>query len=106
MLSFKKLKKEDLVKVTVGKDKGKTGKIIDIDRSNNKVMVEGLNMVKKTMKKSNKNPNGGITEMEAFIDYSNVMVICPKCKESTKVGFKVEGENKKRFCKKCKSVID
>ena len=106
MLSLKKIKKEDLVKITVGKDKGKSGKIIDIDRKTNKVMVEGLNIVKKTLKKSNKNPNGGISEIESFIDHSNIMVVCPKCKESTRIGFEVVGDKKKRFCKKCKSEID
>lgn len=106
MLLLKKIKKQDLVEVIVGKDKGKTGKVIEIDRDNGKIMVEGLNIVKKTMKKSNKNPNGGISEVESFVDYSNVMLVCPKCKKTARVGFKLEGETKKRFCKKCKSEID
>ncbi|HOV13283.1 MAG TPA: 50S ribosomal protein L24 [Spirochaetota bacterium] len=106
METLKKLKKEDLVEIVVGKDKGKSGKIIEIDRKNNKVLIEGLNMIKKTQKKSNKNPNGGITEIEAFIDHSNVMIVCPKCKKSTRVGLKVVGDSKKRICKKCKSEID
>lgn len=106
MAAIKKIKKDDLVEITVGKERGKTGKIIRIDRKNNKVLVEGLNMVKKTLKKSNKNPNGGITEIEAFIDNSNVMVVCPKCKKSTRVSFNVTETTKKRICKKCKKEID
>ena len=58
MAAIKKIKKDDLVEITVGKERGKTGKIIRIDRKNNKVLVEGLNM-RKDFKKSNKNPNGG-----------------------------------------------
>jgi len=107
MIKNKKIKKQDTVKLITGKDLGKTGKVIEVDRKNGKVMVEGLNLVKKTMRKSNKNPNGGIKEIESFVDISNIMLICPKCKQQTRVGYKMKDKDTKvRICKKCKNEIE
>ena len=106
MLKFKKIKKDDTVKVISGKNINKTGKVIEVDREDGRVLVEGVNIVKKTMKKSKENQQGGITEVEAFLDVSKVMVICPKCKKETRVGFKDENGKKVRFCKKCNAAID
>ena len=105
MLKYKKIKKDDTVKVIAGKDVGKSGRIIEVNRKKGKVLVEGINIVKKTMRKSQENPNGGIKDIEAFLDISNVQVICPKCKKETRIGFTGENE-KKRVCKKCAAEIE
>ncbi len=106
MMIFKKIKKDDNVKVIAGKDAGKNGKILSVDREKGRVLVDGLNMVKKTMKKTNENQTGGIKDIEAYLNISKVMLVCPKCKKDTRVGFVVVNGDKKRFCKKCKAEID
>lgn len=105
-MKFNKLKKGDTVKVIAGKDVSKTGNIIAIDREKGRVMVEGLNMVRKTIKKRNQNEQGGIKDVEAFMDISNVMIVCPKCKKTTRVGFFVKDGKKTRVCKKCSASIE
>ena len=99
-----KLRKEDLVQVIAGKDKGKQGKILRIDREKGKVIVAGVNMVKKAMKKKNQQDRGGIAEIEAALHISNVMIICKKC-GPVKIGYKIEGDTKKRVCRKCGEVL-
>ncbi|MBI9097349.1 MAG: 50S ribosomal protein L24 [Spirochaetaceae bacterium] len=99
-----KLKKGDQVKLIAGKDKGKTGLVLKVDRENGKVLVEGLNIVKKTVKPKSQGEKGNIVEVEAAIHISNVMIICSKCGPS-KVGIRKDGENKVRFCKKCEGVL-
>jgi large subunit ribosomal protein L24 len=106
MIVFKKLKKNDIVKIIAGKDNNKSGKILDVNRKDGRVLIEGLNIVKKTMRKSKENQNGGIKDVEAFLDISNVILICPKCKKETRVGFKVTDNKKIRVCKKCNAEID
>ena len=80
-----KFKKGDKVVVITGKNKGKEGTIIEVDRQNNRVKVEGVNIVKKHLK-PNGQDNGSIEEMEAYIHASNVMMIDPKTKERTRIG--------------------
>ncbi len=99
-----KLKKGDQVKLIAGKDKGKTGTILKVDRENGRVLVEGLNIVKKTIKPKGQGEKGNIVEVEAAIHISNVMIICSKC-GPVKVGVKKDGDNKVRFCKKCEGVL-
>jgi len=99
-----KLKKGDQVKLIAGKDKGKTGTILKVDRVNGRVMVEGLNIVKKTIKPKGQGEKGNIVEVEAAVHISNVMIICPKCGPS-KIGVRKDGDNKVRFCKKCEGVL-
>lgn len=106
MIMFKKIKKNDTVKVIAGRSVDKIGKVLSVDREKGRVLVEGANIVKKTMKKSNENQSGGIKDIEAYLDISNVMLICPKCKKETRVGFVESDGKKKRFCKKCKAEID
>jgi large subunit ribosomal protein L24 len=107
MTVFKKLKKDDTVKVIAGKDVGKTGRIIRVDRQKGKVLVEGINLVKKTMRKTQQNQVGGIQDVEAFLNISNVMLVCPKCKKATRVGFQFneKDNSKKRICKKCSADL-
>jgi large subunit ribosomal protein L24 len=99
-----KIKKGDTVRVIAGKDNGKEGKVVSIDRKNGRVLVEGINMVTKHMKPSAANQNGGIVQKEAPIDISNVMYLHKG--KPTRVGFKFENDKKVRFAKSTGEVID
>ena len=99
-----KIKKGDTVKVIAGKDKDKEGKVIAVDPKNNRVTVEGINVVKKHEKPSVANQNGGIIQKEAPIDVSNVMYVHKG--KATRVGFKMDGDKKVRFAKSTGDVID
>jgi len=88
-----KIKKGDLVRVIAGKDKDKEGKVTSIDIKNNKAIVEGINMVSKHSKANAKNPNGGIINMEAPIDISNLMYVHEG--KTTRIGYKVGEDGKK-----------
>lgn len=100
------VKKGDKVKVITGKDKGKTGVILKALPKKDRVIVEGVNIVKKHAKASQENPQGGIIEFEAPIHVSNVMVIDPKTGEPTRVGYKIEDGKKVRISKKSGAVLD
>ena len=99
-----KLKKEDTVEVIAGKDKGKRGKILKILRGSDRILVEGVNMVKKAKKKRKQSDPGGIVEIEAAIHSSNLMIVCKKC-GPTRIGYKLDGEKKIRVCKKCGEAL-
>ncbi len=101
-----RLKKNDTVKILAGKDKGVTGKIIKVDTENDRVYVQGANMVSKAMKKRNQQDKGGITQIEAPIHASNVALVVNKKGETSKVGYKKdENGNKVRYAKKTGEVI-
>jgi large subunit ribosomal protein L24 len=95
-----KLRKNDTVRVIAGRDKGKTGRIVNIDREKMRAVVEGLNMVKKAMKQKKQNQKGGITSVEAPLSVGKLMIMCKKC-GPTRIGYLVEGNTKKRVCRKC-----
>ena len=99
-----KLKKDDFVQVISGKERGKKGKIVQIDREKNRAIVQGLNMVKKAMKKRKQNDRGGIVEIEAPIRLCNMMIVCKKC-GITRIGYKIDGDAKKRVCRKCGEAL-
>ncbi len=100
------VKKNDLVMVTTGKDKGKTGKVLRIVKKKDRVVVEKVNMIKKHVKASQKT-KGGIMERENPIHVSNVMIYCEKCSKPVRTGTKMLEDGKKiRFCKKCEEAID
>lgn len=101
-----RLKKNDTVKIIAGKDKGVIGKIIKVDTENERVYVQGANMVSKTMKKRNQQDKGGITQVEAPIHVSNVALVVSKNGETSKVGFKKDANgNKVRYAKKTGEVV-
>jgi large subunit ribosomal protein L24 len=101
------IKKEDTVAVINGREKGKKGRVLAVNRQTQRIMIEKVNIIKKHMKPSKKYSQGGIIEKEASIHASNVMLVCPKCSDMTKVGvLALEGDKKHRICKKCKEVID
>lgn len=103
-MSGTKLKTGDKVVVTTGKDKGKEGKILVVDRKKNRVIVEGVNMVSKHQKPSQMNQQGGIIKKENFIDASNVMYSLNG--KVTRIGVKIEDGNKVRIAKKTGAKID
>ena len=84
----------------------KRGKVLEIDREKERVRVEGLRLVKRHLKRDAQNPEGGIVEKPGTIALANVQIVCPKCDTPARVGIRVEGDTKKRFCKKCDVVID
>jgi len=100
-----KIKSGDVVRVIAGDHKGTEGKVLRVDREKNKAIVEGANMVSKHTKPSAKNPQGGIVKKEAPIHISNLSLIDPKSKETTKTGTRVEGDKKVRFSKKSNQVL-
>ena len=99
-----KIKTGDTVRVIAGDHKGSEGKIVKVLLDKNKVIVEGVNMVKKHMKPSAQSPQGGIVEKEASIQISNLSLLTSKG-ETTRVGYKVEDGKKVRFAKKSNEVI-
>lgn len=100
------IKKGDRVKVLTGKDRGAEGVVLAAHPSNQRVTVEKVNIVKKALRPTQSNPQGGISSMEAPIHVSNVMLVCPSCKEATRVSIKRENGKKIRICKKCGKEID
>ena len=98
-----KIKKDDMVKVIAGKDKGKEGKVLSCDQKTGRIIVEGVNVATKHAKPSQANPNGGIVKKENPIDVSNVMLVVDG--QATRVGFKFEDGKKVRFAKKTGKTI-
>ena len=101
-----KIKTNDKVKVLSGKDAGKTGKVIQVFPKEEKIVVEGVNIMKKSLKSNKKGDKGQLVELSGPFHISNVALICPKCSLETRVGYKIDGKDKKRACKKCKELID
>lgn len=101
-----KVKKGDLVRVIVGKDKGKEGKVLRVIPRENKIIVENVHIVKRHQRPTQRLREGGIIEREAPIHASNVMVVCPSCNKPTRIGYKFVEEKKVRYCKKCGEIVD
>ncbi len=95
------VKKGDTVVVLSGKDKGKKGKVLGTVPSENKVVVEGINMVTCHIKPRKQGEEGGIVNREAALYASKVQVVCPKCSKGTRVAHKIENGKKTRVCKHC-----
>jgi large subunit ribosomal protein L24 len=100
-----KIRTGDTVRVMAGDHKGAEGKILRVNIEKNKAIVEGVNLVSKHEKPSAKNPQGGITKKEAYMDISNLSLIDAKSGEATRVGFEVRDGKKVRFSKKSNEVI-
>ncbi|MCH3960516.1 MAG: 50S ribosomal protein L24 [Solobacterium sp.] len=100
-----KIKTGDTVKVISGHYKGTVSEVKSVDPKNNKVIVEGVNMIKKSLKPNQQNPEGGVIEKEAEIDASNVMLYDKKAKSISRVGYKVEDGKKTRIFKKSGAEI-
>ena len=100
-----KIKSGDEVVVLAGKDKGQKGKVLKIITDKDRVLVEGVNIIKKHVKPSAENPQGGIVEKEAPIHISNVALVDPKTGSATRVGYEIKDGKKVRVSKKSKEVI-
>ncbi len=101
------LKKNDVVQVTSGKDKGKKGKILSVLKKKERVVVEGVNVMKYHTRPSQSQSQGGIIEKETGISWSNVMIFCDKCQVPVKIGKKVLSDGSKvRFCRKCGESVE
>ena len=96
----------DKVRVLAGKDKGKEAKVLAVYPFKERVVVERVNMIKKATRPTQKNPKGGILEIEAPLHVSNVAIVCPKCSQATRIGRKREDGTRIRVCKKCGNDID
>jgi len=107
-----KIKKNDSVKVIKGKDKGKKGKVLKVFPKEGKIIVEGINLLVKHVRPKKEREKGQRIQFPAAMDISKVMLVCPRCNKTTRVGYKVvpKTETKKRkkvrICKKCKEVVD
>ncbi|MCQ2579520.1 MAG: 50S ribosomal protein L24 [Treponemataceae bacterium] len=99
-----KIRKDDMVEIIAGKDKGKRGNVVRILRDKDRVIVSGANLVKKAIKKRSQQDRGGIVEVEAPLHISNVMIVCKKC-GPTKIGYKLDGDKKLRVCRKCGDTL-
>ena len=100
-----KLRKGDEVKVTSGRDKGKVGKVEKVLLKENKVFVSGVNIYKRHYKPRKQNEKGGIIDIVKPVPVANISFLCPKCKSTTRIGFR-DSENKKvRICRKCEQEV-
>ena len=101
-----KIKKGDRVIVLTGKDKGRQGQVLKVAPKDDRVLVSGVNMVKRHTRPTQGDPQGGIKNKEATLHISNVALVDPKSGEATRVGFRIEGDKKVRFAKKSGEVIN
>ncbi len=106
---MQRIKTDDTVEVISGKDKGERGKVVSVATKNNRVVIEGVNILKKHQKAQQagrQQVQAQILEFEGAIHLSNVMLVCPSCDKPTRVGYRTTDEGRKtRFCKKCDSNI-
>lgn len=100
------LKKGDTVAIIAGKERGKRGKVLRTIPGENRLVIEGLNMVKIFTRPSQQNPKGGIAQMEGKLHRSKVQLVCPRCSKPTRIGYqKLADGSKQRVCKKCSDII-
>ncbi len=101
------IRKNDLVQVIAGKEKGKTGKVLKILYKKNRVVVEKVNFIKKHSRPTGQTRQGGIIEKEAPIHVSNVLIVCPKCNRGVRTGNRfLEGGKKALICRKCGEIME
>jgi len=101
------IRKNDIVKVIAGREKGKVGRVLKIDREKGRVFVEKLNMMKRHIKPGKTHPQGGIVEKEAPLAFSNVLIMCDKCNKPTRIGMQRDpGGKRSRVCKRCGDVLE
>lgn len=100
-----RIKKNDQVQILSGKDRGKHGKVLKVDPKLGKIVVEGLNLVKRHRRPKKGGEKGQIVEVPALISVSKVMLICTACGKPARIGYKITAGGKSRVCKKCKVEI-
>jgi len=100
-----KIKKNDTVLIISGKDKGKKAKVLEAHPKSNKIMVEGVNIVKKHRRPRTEKEKGQVIEIPKPISVSNVKLVCPKCSVASRVGYRLTDKGKYRICKKCQQEV-
>lgn len=105
-MALARIKKGDVAAVISGANMGKTGKVLAVDEGKGTALVEGVNLVKKTMKKSQERPQGAITDKEAPMRLAKILLYCPDCKKGVRARNAVEGDKKARKCAKCGHSFD
>ncbi|MBW2998729.1 50S ribosomal protein L24, partial [Candidatus Woesearchaeota archaeon] len=100
------LKVEDNVVIIAGSERGKRGKILNIDRNKGRVIVEGINKRNKFIRATQENPKGGAVTLEFPINLTNVMIFCDKCKKPVRIGIELKDNGKSRVCNKCGKSLD
>lgn len=100
-----KIKKGDKVKMRRGKDAGKSGKVVKAYPAVSRVVVEGLNLLKKNVRSKRQGEKGQVISVPASVRAENVQLVCPSCNKPTRIGFKIKGDKKERHCKKCNARI-
>jgi large subunit ribosomal protein L24 len=102
------IRKNDNVLVITGKNRGARGRVLKVDPAKNRLVIEGVNMIKRHTKPNpQKNIKGGVVEREASVHASNVQLLCPECGKQTRIGRRILGDGRKvRICRKCEGVVD
>jgi large subunit ribosomal protein L24 len=102
------IRRNDNVVVITGKDRGKRGRVLKVDPAKNRLVVEGVNFIKRHTKPNpQRQIKGGVVEREASLHASNVQLVCPECSKPTRLGRKILGDGRKvRICRKCEGVVD
>lgn len=103
---MQKIRKNDIVQITKGKDKGKQGKVINVIEDGKRAIIEGLNLSKKHKRQSSQNQKGGIISIEMPVSVANLMIFCKHCSKPSRVGVLTQKDGtKSRFCKACKEAL-
>ena len=100
-----KIHKGDTIKIIIGKDSGKTGKVLKVIPKKDKILIEGLNLFKKHVRPKKTGEKGQTILVPRPINVSNAMILCASCGRPVKIGYRLEGGKKERICKKCKAKI-
>ena len=100
-----KIKKGDNVMIMKGKDRGKSGKITSVNPEKSRVLIHGLNQVKKSVRPQKQGEKGQIISISLPISWNNIKVICPSCSKPSRIGYSIMGDKKTRVCKKCKGAL-
>jgi large subunit ribosomal protein L24 len=99
------IRKDDEIQVVSGKDRGRRGRVVRVLPREGRIMVEGVARAKKHSRPSKKRQQGGIIDVELFVDISNVQVVCRSCGQPTRIGYRIDGDDKVRICRKCESEL-
>ena|SRR3989344_3974011 len=99
------IKKGDTVQIISGKDSGKSGKVMNVDRKEMTVILDGLNLFKKHVRPKKQGEKGQVVSLPRPLKFSKIMLFCSSCRKAVRIGMKFEGDNKVRYCRKCKNTI-
>ncbi len=100
-----KIHKGDMVQIMKGKDAGRKGRVLAVDKANARILVEGVNLYKKHRRPKRQGEKGEIVTMPRYLSVANAMLVCDSCDKPVRTGFKMEGDIKVRYCKKCQAAL-